>query len=206
MSGAKLVLVLAMGGGLFASYRYGYLNDFLARFGLETQTGNVVPGPVPGKGIVPVLGDEETITTNQWEALLLRNNLDCSFWAQSNRRWVAGQMKQESGSLGPNAVSSAGALGVLQVMPATASEMYGRGYTKYPATAAVLKTEAGGVYYGTAYMEYLSKINSSRDWITCAYFGGPGWQGKNAVYQKQCTDYLAAVRAQYTALYGKGAA
>lgn len=201
MTAARLVLAFALVGGGVAAYRMGYLNKWIADAGL-TPVQPQPQGPLPAAEILPVLGNEEYISVNQWEAVLRRNWSDVHPWAQANHQWVAAQMKQESGGLGASAVSSAGALGVLQVLPATALQMFNSGYDKYPGTASALHTEAGGVYFGTAYLQYLSRINSSRAWITKAYFGGPGWEGKGPNYRKQCEDYFTAVNAQYSRLYG----
>ena len=152
-------------------------------------------GPVPTPEIpAPATG------SNRWLALLQANEIDVSRWAAGQLEWVAAMMRTESGKIGAGAVSSKGARGLLQVMPGTADQVYGMGYTKYPPTPETLGTDAGGIYYGTAYLEYLSKqapTTTNLDWITKAYFGGPGWPLMGPNYQQQCADYLALVKVNF---------
>lgn len=207
MNGARIILLFAVAGGVFAAYRYGYLDEIAAKLGLPAQGGALPKVPEHDDPLIPVVDDDDDgdkDAMNQWEERLVRQQYYVSPWAWTNRRWAAAIMKTESGSIGPGAVGSAGEIGLYQVKPGTAEQMYREGYTRFPATAATLKTEAGGIYFGTAYMDYLSKINSNRDWITKAYNGGPGWEGLGASYRGAREEYLRKVYANYDALYLKG--
>ncbi len=60
---------------------------------------------------------------------------------------------------------------------------------------------AGGLYFATAEMERLSRINPSREWIIQAYNGGAGWQQLDAKYQRDRAAYLARVKKNFASLY-----
>jgi soluble lytic murein transglycosylase-like protein len=152
-----------------------------------------------GTGPTPTAGN--VVPVNAYEAALYRQAGNLSTWAQQNRKWCAAIIKVESNG-NPVAVSSKGAIGIMQVLPGTAQQMFNGGYTHFQPTAAVLATEAGGIYFGTAYLEYLASIHPDREWVAKAYYGGPGWEGMGAAYKASCETYLTQVKAAYVAIYG----
>lgn len=212
MSGVgKVVLLAALGAAGWWGWKQGYVAPLLARLGLGggSVAGGLPPQPQSGSGQAGGLQPSAYApgeNANTWEAVLIRNASDCQPWAWANRQWAASIMKVESGGQLSSARGGAGEIGLYQVKPGTAAQMYSAGYTRYPATEATLGTEAGGVYFGTAYMQYLSGIRSDREWITKAYNGGPGFEGLGADYIAARVQYLAKVGEAFNDLYGQGRA
>lgn len=194
MSASGLILVAALAGGGYWAYRSGKLASLLGS--VATATGGQGAGSVFTPASAPAQG------ANQWEQVLLDNWEYVLPWARANFQWVAAMIQQESGSMGSRALGSAGEIGLMQVKPGTAQEMVNRGYGQFLPTAAVMATDAGGVYFGTAYLQYLSTIKSDRAWITQAYNGGPGWESLSDSYKAARAAYLAGVTAKFKALYG----
>ncbi|MEY2341152.1 transglycosylase SLT domain-containing protein [Acidithiobacillus sp. IBUN Pt1247-S3] len=122
--------------------------------------------------------------------------------------FVAGVIRQESG-FAPGISSSAGAQGIMQVMPGTAAWVQ----SHYPQTAnADLHSSNGNIQIGTTYLAYLrSQFGDSPLLLAASYNAGPGavnrwlaqipisdskWAGlifaANIPYQ-QTRDYVLAV-------------
>lgn len=197
MGTSGLIIAAALVGGGYWAYRQGYLDRFFAAAGNDNK-GSGIFGDLFVPASAPV------IAPNQWEQKLRDNWAYVSPWARANVQWVAALIRQESGTLGSAARGSAGEIGLMQVKPGTAEELRNRGYGQLAPTAAVMGTDAGGVYFGTAYLHYLSTIKSDRAWITKAYNGGPGWEGLSDSYKAAREAYYTAVAAQYSGLYAAG--
>ena len=159
-----------------------------------------------GGQILPILGAEEVVGVNKYEAALRRYSGDVSGWARRNIGWAAAILKTENGPLNPALAGDNGtSFGVGQVKVATAETCYRAGYTKHPPTRATLQTMAGGLYFATAEMERLSRINSDLDWIIQAYNGGAGFERMGEDYRRDRQRYLQRVRGNFTTLYRPGA-
>ncbi|DBA35668.1 TPA_inf: Endo-type membrane-bound lytic murein transglycosylase A [Marinomonas phage YY] len=97
-------------------------------------------------------------------------------WARANLEFTAALMWQESRG-NPAAVSGAGALGLMQVMPGTGQDIYDRlGYQMFPITRENMLRPDVSIYLGTAYLEWLATQNQTTgyEWIARAYNGGAG--------------------------------
>lgn len=70
--------------------------------------------------------------------------------------------------------------GLMQVLLPTAQDLYKKGYKAFPATSGILKTQEGGVYFGLAYIDWLTKnfrsLLPTKEDIIRAYNGGAGWK------------------------------
>ena len=87
---------------------------------------------------------------------------------------IAAAIKCESG-WDENAQSSAGALGLMQVMPQTSSELARMGLVDSNAyDPSNLLDPATNIEYGTAYLAFLQKNLSSTDEVIAAYNAGMG--------------------------------
>ncbi|QYZ71220.1 transglycosylase SLT domain-containing protein [Neotabrizicola shimadae] len=197
-------------GGWWA-WQNGKLDGLLERLGLA---GTSSPAPTTGKDSKdddnsvspwwPISSDNLPSVGggNPWESVLRRNWAVVSPWAKANYGWVAAMIKQESGSQGSAARGSAGEVGLMQVKPGTALDLYSRlGYRQFPATTEALATDAGGIYFGTSYLQYLSTIRADRAWITKAYNGGPGWEGLSDSYRAARETYYSEVLDKFRILY-----
>lgn len=163
---AKLALV---GGAFFWASRAGALGF------PET----VIPAAAPALDGLPRGGSAAPRLTASKEHDLLREHwADVSDWGRANVDFCAAVMRQESrGRAG--AVSSAGAAGLMQVMPATARDIAGRlGYDRYGPDPDRFAPNVS-IYLGTAYLEHLDAIDptagGSYEWIARAYNGGSKW-------------------------------
>lgn len=156
-----------------------------------------------GGQIMPILGQDEVITTNVYEAMLRSNMSNVSAWAQRNIGWASAICKVENGARNPRISGDNGTShGVLQVKVATAETCARAGYNKFAPTKQSLLTYEGGIYFGTAEMERLSGINPSLDWIIQAYNGGAGFMQMPAKYIADRGKYLVKVKKAFTSLYG----
>lgn len=135
---------------------------------------------------------EERLLATHWE--------DVQPWARRNKTWVAAMMWQESRGR-TNATSSAGARGLMQVMPGTMGDIVGWGYDKYGDNPDVLYRPGPAIYFGTAYLEYLYGLNSDREWMTRAYNAGPGGE-RSWGWPSETIDYLAKIKARHETLAG----
>lgn len=205
MSRAALLILMA-GAGWWA-YQNGHLDPYLDRFGL---TGPETAEPRRASGVLDDLGGPSpvlaTVGTGIHRAGLSReeqflwDNTDIlSDWVQGNATWAAAMMWQESRGR-TSAKSHKGALGLMQVMPGTAKHMYQIGYRQFEPTQEVLLTARGSIYFGSAYLEYLSGKSSDREWITRAYNAGPGGKRKDGTWPSETVKYLAAVKRRYSEL------
>lgn len=159
-----------------------------------------------GGQVVPILGPDEVVSVNKYEAALRQNWSNVSGWARNNIGWASAILKTENSPLNPKLAGDNGtSFGVGQVKVATAETCARAGYKKHPPTRATLETMAGGIYFATAEMERLSGINSSLDWIIQAYNGGAGFMQMDAKYQRERQRYLQKVKSNYVALYKRGA-
>ena len=119
---------------------------------------------------------------------------------------VAAVIKCESG-WDENAQSSAGALGLMQVMPQTSSELARMGLVDSNAyDPSNLLDPATNIEYGTAYLAFLQKNLSSTDEVIAAYNAGmgkveewlaqPGELADNITYT-ETREYLRRVNEAY---------
>lgn len=159
-----------------------------------------------GGRVLPVLGEDETVSVNEYEAMLRLYMGQVSGWARQNIGWAAAILRVENAPRNPLASGDNGTShGVGQVKVVTAETCYRAGYSSYEPTEAVLKTYEGGIYFATAEMERLSKINGDVDWIIQAYNGGAGFAQMGATYVRDRGRYLAKVKKAFIQLYGQGA-
>ena len=179
--------------GTLPGFRGFTVPDWLPGFGRDQDGGDVLPAVTPAS--VPASDidvGEVGASVHPFVALLLRNDIWIGAWARANLEWTAAIIKVESNG-NPKAASYKGALGLMQVMPATARDIDRWGLVRLEPTREVLTSERGGLHYGTAYLDYLSGINSNRDWMTAAYYGGPGWDRQGPRYQADCRAYVQKV-------------
>lgn len=192
-----------MGAGYWA-YQNGHLDGLIEQIkplvagimpngaGVAEQAAPATPAPIFAPAVASVV-DQGQLTKS--EIVLQRNMADVQPWARANLDWVAAMMWAESDG-NTNAVSHRGARGVLQVMPGTQDDLYRWGWKKYPPDHNMLHSENIGVYYGTAYMEHLSKTSSDREWITRAYNAGPGGK-RNGIWPPETNLYYPKIKKKY---------
>lgn len=217
MSNLPIVLIVAAGAGYFAWSR-GYLNDYLPDFIPPPEVAEVSAGDGEaqgGSGVIEQMFPASTPTNvvvhsgdTIEEQLLTEHWLWVSRWSTDNRMLTAAIMHVESRGR-PGAISPAGALGLMQVMPTTAGDMYDRvGYTRLEPTRANLLTPQGSIYFGTAYLEYVQSVRNGRnlEWFIRSYNGGPGNAAKYAAGvgpakgQRENDDYYRDVIAHLSKL------
>lgn len=197
---AKLAII---GGAGYWAYQAGYLDapleklrpylgEILARKD-QTDTQESAISYTPNA--VPVIQPKQPEKITKEEMILNRNRLFLSAWSEKNLFWTAAIMHVESRG-NPRAVSVAKAHGNMQVLLPTAKEIYAKGYTRFKPTIENLHREDGGIYFGTAYLEMMSKYNKGRDWTTRAYNGGPNFE-TNGNAPAQTLKYLQAVEKQF---------
>ena len=197
MSRVGLILGLAAAG--YYGWQQGYFD------GLMPTEASAAADAGQGE-IVPISGENGTVTltaaTSKEERLLAENIDVVSVWAAQNLKWTAALMWQESrgnpSAIGPK-TKWGRAYGSMQVLLGTAEQMHSYGYDDFPATKEALLTPRGGIYFGTAYLEYLSNISADREWITKAYHGGPHGEAKG-MWGKKTHAYLDAIRARHKKL------
>ncbi len=129
---------------------------------------------------------------------------------------VASVIKAESNWV-PNAESSVGAQGLMQVMPETARDLARRGYvgsSRYDPTD--LMDPETNIAYGTAYLASLMKATGSEERAIASYNAGPnavsGWEGEgdsfsDAIQYPETRIYLEKVQSaldHYRELYPQG--
>ena len=86
--------------------------------------------------------------------------------------WIYGVIRRES-AFSPNVQSSAGAIGLMQLMPATA-KFIGKKIGFNQTKKSQLKIATPNIKLGSAYLNYLSnKFNGNRVLATAAYNAGP---------------------------------
>jgi len=196
----NLIALALIGGGAYWAYRQGHLDeiigDILAEWSPIADTpaepalgvleappvGVIAPPALPV--VVPSATVEEAPDPRAGmtpEESYLQTYIGyVSPFAKNHLELAAAIMKQETGHLSgrarERARSPADAYGLMQVKVGTAQHMRNLGYTRLPATVETLKTPAGSIYFGTAYMAYLGGIKKTRtwEWFIRAYNGGPG--------------------------------
>ncbi len=208
--------ITAAAVGLWWLYARGSLDGVLARLGIDTtgRAGTAIKKAWPvsldlsgltgigGLTGTPALPKPAKSGGANKELELLRDNLDMvQGWAMRNLAWTAAMMHVESRG-NPDARSAKGALGVMQVLPTTANDVYRWGWDRMLPTTAALLSVRGSIYFGTAYMDYLSRTNTDREWITRAYNAGPGGKRSDGTWPPETERYVAAVRARFEATTG----
>lgn len=108
----------------------------------------------------------------------------------------------------PEAQSQAGAVGLMQLMPATSEEVAGLGLVDASAyDAANLTDPRTNIEYGTAYLAYLQANLSTRDEVVAAYNAGLGsvrrWTAdgsevSSSIEYAETAAYLARVNVAYS--------
>jgi soluble lytic murein transglycosylase len=87
--------------------------------------------------------------------------------------WVMGLMRSES-AMAVDAVSSADARGLMQVMPSTARQIARRHSYKYSGAEQLMQAETN-ILFGTTFLrEMMDKFNQNPVLVTGAYNAGPG--------------------------------
>ncbi|WP_077597634.1 lytic transglycosylase domain-containing protein [Olsenella urininfantis] len=116
-----------------------------------------------------------------------------------------------------DASSTAGALGLMQVMPETAEEVAGLGLVDRASFDPQRLTDPDtNIEYGVAYLGYLQRALSSQDEVIAAYNAGVGSVGdwlsgggdlSSSIRYAETAAYLARVKdaqARYEELYPRG--
>lgn len=203
---SKLVVLLALAGGGYWAWREGHLNDILPpefprpQIAIEDEPETAVEElhPISGQPTGVVLTKEENLLKEHW--------IEVSAWSAANFELTAAIMHTESRG-NPKAVSTAGALGLMQVMPATGKDAYNRlGFTKYKPTRENMLTPAVSIYFGTHYLQWLhserTKRGQSLEWFIRSYNAGAGGADKYIVggKNKENDNYVAFVMKQYKKL------
>lgn len=140
----------------------------------------------------------QTAQMSKEEKILRDHWADVQPWARSNVKWAASMMWQESRG-NTQAVSPAGAAGLLQVMKGTQGDLVRWGWNKYSATADLHQPNIG-IYFGTAYMQYLSRKNSEKEWIAKAYNAGPAGQRSDGTWPRETNGYIDAIKTKFATL------
>lgn len=158
-----------------------------------------------GGKVVPILGSDEVVKTNAYEAMLRQHWTVVSPWARQNVGWAAAIARVENAGMKPGISGDNGTShGVYQVKVATAETCYRAGYTRYQPTKANLLTYEGGIYFGTAEMARLAAMGKGLDWTIAAYNGGAGWEQMGEKYRQDRLAYVQKVKRAFAALYGGG--
>jgi len=107
--------------------------------------------------------------------LLYRSQLDQNAAAQGiDRSWVYAVVRQES-TFNPTVRSHAGATGLMQLMPATATHVAQRYHRERPPTTEQLTDPSRNIRLGTTYLRaQLDRLYSNPVLATAAYNAGPG--------------------------------
>lgn len=210
----KLIPLLALGGAAYYAHTQGWLDD--AFDAVKPALDPVIDTVKPRRRVIDT-GGEETVDdspytdtdpdakNDQPHVKMVRDHFGViSPWARANVKWVAAICMVENRKMNPKARGSAGELGVMQVKLGTARDLHEWGYTTMLPTAGVLKTTAGGLHYGTAYLQYLSTFEKPREWITKAYNGGPGWAGLSKNYRNKREAYFKKVQKAFQSLKEDG--
>jgi N-acetylmuramoyl-L-alanine amidase len=171
----------SMGGATHSVQAGETLSDIAARFGVSVSSlarANGIQNPATGTAPAPVSATEVGYLLEQ-EAVA--NGVNPSL--------IKAMAYQESGWQ-QDVVSSAGAIGVMQVMPGTA-----RWVNEVLLGGASLNVRQAhdNIKMGVSYMRYLLSIMPTQDQALAAYYSGPGNVGsKLHRYQRV---YVKAVNA-----------
>ncbi len=220
----SLLIIGLLGGGAYYAYRQGLLPQLQpVADAIGGALGKVLPQDAwggaqvereqeadaikeaSGGAVIPILGEDEIVTVNKYEATLRAHWSRVHPWARANLAWAAAIMMTENAGINPTISGDNGTShGVYQVKTATAETCARAGYDDLPPNKETLYTVAGGVYFGTAEMERLSKMGKDRAWIIKAYNGGAGWEQMPESYRKGREAYLNKVHRNFVKLYGNG--
>lgn len=173
---ARAVGLLMLGAAAYAAYGAGYLPEMGALFDkVAGAADNDADAKLTPSGVIDVPQGSAPKPASKEQAHLLTNWDFVSSWSRKNLDLTEAIMWQESRGRA-DAVSSAGALGLMQVMPGTAQHMANRGNRRFGTDKASLLTPAGSIYFGTHYLEYLAKNQRGRGagWLIRSYNAGPG--------------------------------
>ena len=193
-------------GGAYLLYRQGYFDALIALYApsmsadlAQTEQPFFVDAtgqffPVEEEVQAPPMTTEERWLSDNWEYV--------QPWARRNRTWVAAMMWQESRG-NPNATSSANARGLMQVIDGTMQWMFDSGFRAFPVQPRSLYQPDVSIYFGTAFLEYLSGLSSDREWITRAYNAGPGGERQDGTWPRETDAYFAAINRKYTSLMNR---
>lgn len=168
----------------FEFYQLGLIPE--ARREWIKATGNMSPGELGEAALVAKRWgwyERAIITAAQgehWDDLELRFPMpyrtqvtDSARRQQLDPSWVYGVMRQESAFMA-DAKSSAGALGLMQLMPATANHT-ARLLDWSPRSAQQLLTPSDNIKLGSAYLRHvLDSFRGNQLLATAAYNAGPG--------------------------------
>lgn len=201
MSNALTTVVLA--GAAYWAWQQGYFEG--------QGAGDSVPASQDvADDILPVSVHVEPRggPKSKEELLLEKHSLYVSGFSQKHMKLTAAIMIQESGGKA-HAVSSQNAVGLMQVLVPTAKMMHTNGYNQLEPTKQTLLTPQGSIYFGTSYLDYLSKhrLNTSWEWLIRAYHGGEGNAGKYMANNKlgpKNTNYYKSVYAIWQRLKNQG--
>ena len=200
---SRLLILAALAGGGYWAYQQGHLDQLIARF-MPAGGGSfdvTIPSVLETLGgrspVIEANGTGVTYGDLSREEKLLWDNADyLSPWSSANLTWTAAMMWQESRGR-VTAKSNKGALGLMQVMPGTATDLFRWGWDDMQPSQDVLLTARGSIYFGTAYLEYLSRKNPDREWMARAYNAGPGGKRSDGTWPSETVKYLAAVKGRY---------
>lgn len=197
----RLFIVGALGAGAYWAYQNGHLDGLLDRFApdLARDTSDLFQ---TGGGPTTALLPREAATISKEEQWLRDHWADVSPWARRNLLWTSSMMWQESRG-NPNATSGDDARGLMQVIPGTQEWVYNTGYKRYPATPASLWKPRENIYFGTHFLQMLSKWGGktrSKEWMARAYNAGPAGQRNDGTWPAETVDYLARIETQFAKL------
>jgi soluble lytic murein transglycosylase len=117
---------------------------------------------------------------------------------------LQGLMREES-ALDPRALSWAGALGLCQLMPATAAEVAGQLKLKRPTTAALLEPELNLRLGGRYLADLLIRAKGTKQFAIAAYNAGEGsvshWRKENG--DADLAEWVEQIPVQETRAYVK---
>ena len=145
----------------------------LDRQGLRVAAALAVRENWPDMAIF-ALGDSGDLRWYEWRFPVEYGSLVAPNAEQRNLdpSWVMGLMRSES-AMAPDAVSSAGALGLMQVMPGTARQLSRRHSISYSGKSQLLQPETN-IRFGTAFLgDLMERYNGSEALASGAYNAGP---------------------------------
>lgn len=205
MSVGNLILLGAIGAGGYWAFQNGHLDAVLDRLGLDAPEAE----RADNSGLFETNSADYLQPASMTDAQINKMSeldilkmfwSDVQPWARRNPEWTAAMMKQESMG-NTNATSSAGAKGLMQVMNGTQGDIYRWGWRKYSAEPQLLYEPNVGIYYGTAYLEYLSTWNGktrTKEWMAQAYNAGPGGNDNDTkTWPLETRKYLPKINQYY---------
>lgn len=157
----------------WARSEWGLAARRLDRQGLRTAAALAVREDWPEMAIF-ALGNSGDLRWYEWRfPVHFQSLVESSAQQRSlDPSWVLGLMRSES-AMSPEAVSSAGAMGLMQVMPATAQRLAQRHALSYQGRNQLLEPEAN-VLFGTAYLrDLMDQYGNNQVLASGAYNAGP---------------------------------